>query len=276
MKHAVRLIAVALVVASAGLAHAAPPVVTNVYPARQRVDAPLHSIIEVTFDQPIDPASVTNISFRVFGHWSGPATGTTTVNGSVVTFTPAEPFFAGEWVTVNLSKGIQNVTAENMVKGYAWNFWIQTANGTLTLTYTGRITTRAGPETWVQPYGAYAGDINNDGYTDLTVPCEQTSDARVFMSNAGTYSSFTKVTLNNGSVPSPNEGADFDNDGEIDVVIGNTTGSYASLLFGSGNGTFPAKSSYLCASGLRGVGVADFNGDGWDDIVTANRFGNNM
>ena len=282
MKHIVRVIAAGLVVASAGLAHSAPPVVTSVYPARQRIDAPRHSIIEVIFDQLIDPASVDGVSFRVFGRWSGPATGTVTVNGPVVTFTPSEPFFAGEWVTINLSNGIQNLSAESMVKGYAWNFWIQTADGTLTLTYVNRIRARQGAETWVQIYGAYAGDLNNDGLSDLTVPCEQTSDARVFLNNAGTYSVFTTEALTNGNVPSPNEGADFDNDGEIDVVVANTNNNKLSLLFGDGTGDFPngRKTSYNTVSGaqnsVRGVGVVDLNGDGWDDIVAANRFANNL
>ena len=264
----------------AGAVHAAPPVVNSVYPARQRIDAGAHTPIEVHFDQLIDSTSVTPITFRVFGRWSGPATGTFKVAASTVSFTPSEPFFPGEWITVSLSKGIQNTSAENMVKGYAWNFWIETANGTLTLTYDTRITCRTGVETWVQPYGAYAGDLNNDGWSDLTIPSEQTDDARVLLSNSGTFSTATMVkeTLVDGATPSPNEGADFDNDGEIDMVIGNTGGTKASIVFGDGTGDFPTarKISKTCGNTIRGVGVGDFNGDGWDDFVTANRFGNNL
>jgi hypothetical protein len=82
------------------------------------------------------------------------------------------------------------------------------------------------------------------------------------------------VSLTNGSIPSPNEGADFDNDGEIDLVVGNTGNDKASILFGDGTGNFPAgrKTSQTCGNTIRGVGVGDFNGDGWDDFVTADRF----
>jgi hypothetical protein len=275
-----RFVLAACLLAVAGPALAAPPVVTSVYPARQRIDAGAHTIIEVHFDQDIDAASVTSVSFRVFGRWSGPATGSFTVAGGTITFTPDEPFFAGEWVTVSLSKAIENNAAENLVKGYAWNFWIATANGNLTLSYDGRINCRQGTETWVQVYGAHAGDLNNDGWSDLTVPCEQSDDARVFLNNSGAFTAagMNVEALTDGNIPSPNDGGDFDNDGEIDLVIGNTGNNKASILFGDGSGNFPnaRKTSHTCGSTIRGVGVGDFNGDGWDDFVTANRFGNNL
>jgi len=280
MRVLARLIAAACVLAIASPLVAAPPVVTSVYPQSHRIDAGASTIIEVHFSEPIDPASVTGISFRVFGRWSGPASGTTVVNGGTITFTPAEPFFAGEWITVNLSKAIENLDGENLVNGYAWNFWIATADGSTTLSYDGRINCRAGDEVWVQVYGAHGGDLNNDGWSDLTVPCEQTDDARVYLNNNGTFSAAGMVpeALTDGNIPSPNDGGDFDNDGEIDLVIGNTGNNKASILFGDGSGNFPnaRKMSHTCGSTVRGVGVVDLNGDGWDDFVTANRFGNNM
>jgi hypothetical protein len=277
MKDLARVIAAVLLVAAAVPAHAAAPVVTSVYPASQRIDAGASTAIEVHFDQNVDLASVTPATFRVSGRWSGPASGNLTVSGSTITFTPSKPFFAGEWITASVTKGVTNTSAEHLATGYTWNFWIETANGSLTLTFDYRINCRVSPETWVQVYGAYGGDLNKDGFSDLTAPCEQTDDARVFLSNNGLFTAPpTKVSLVNGAIPSPNEGADFDNDGNIDLVIGNTGGSNASILFGNGLGGFPTarKTSVLCGNTIRGVGVADFNGDGWDDFVTANRFAN--
>jgi hypothetical protein len=277
MKDLARVITAVALLGSAVPARAAAPVVTSVYPQSQRIDAGRHTIIEAHFDQAIDPASVDNITFRVYGRWSGAHSGTRSVNGGTITFTPSVPFFAGEWVTVSMSKGITNESSEPLAKGYTWNFWTATANGSLTLTYDTRVSVRVGPETWVQVYGAYGGDLNEDGWSDLSAPCEQTNDMRVFISNSGAFANPpTKVSLVNGQIPSPNEGADFDNDGHIDMVIGNTGGSNASILFGDGNGNFPSarKTSVLCGNTIRGVGVGDFNGDGWDDFVTANRFAN--
>ncbi len=262
-----------LVVAAAGTSFATPPSVTAVYPVPQRVDVPANTVIRVDFDRSIDPATVDGISFRVYGRWSGPASGVTTVNGSRIEFTPSVPFFAGEWVTVNVSRGVENTLGEPMTSGYAWNFWIGTAAGDLDLTYLGRVTCRKGGEAWVQVYGAYAGDINNDGWTDFSAPCEQTHDVRIFLNNgAGGYTSFTAKPVPGGLVPSPNEGADFNNDGEIDLAVGNTGNSTLSVMFGDGTGNFPASATYTTGNSVRGVGVLDLNGDGWDDIVTANRF----
>lgn len=277
MRNLASVITTIALLTAADAARAAAPVVTSVYPASQRINAGRNTIIEAHFDQEIDDASVTPVTFRIYGRWSGPHSYTRVVTGMTISATPDEPFFAGEWVTVSMSRGITNQTAEGLDKGYSWNFWAASGKASNTLTYVTRLNCRVSPETWVQVYGAYAGDLNKDGWSDLTAPCEQTNDARVFLSNSGAFASPpAKVTMPNGAIPSPNEGADFDNDGNIDLVIGNTGGSYASVLFGDGLGGFPAgrKISILCGNTVRGVGCGDFNGDGWDDFITANRFAN--
>ncbi len=58
--------------------------------------------IEIQFDGPLDPSSVSAASVRVFGRWSGPAAGSFTLEDGDqrIVFSPAQPFFAGEMVTV--------------------------------------------------------------------------------------------------------------------------------------------------------------------------------
>lgn len=273
MKNAVRLAGVACVLATS--AFAAPPQVVSVHPARNRIDAPTNSNIQVEFDTDIDAATVDGASLRVFGRWSGPATGAYTVAEGTVTFVPDAPFFAGETVTVAMSKAIENLAGEVMVSGYAWSFWIESGQGTLDLDYVTRYSTRRTGETWVQPYGAYAGDLDNDGWSDLFIPCEQTDDVRIFLNDgAGGYGGgFVAETLLGGNTPSPNEGADLDHDGEIDVVVGNHANNQVSIMFGDGTGDFPVKAQYTADTQVRGVAVLDLDGDGWDDLVVASRAG---
>jgi hypothetical protein len=272
----IALVCVSLFFALCATARASVHVV-SIDPPRQRINVPANSPIQVTFDEPIDSLSVDPVSFRVFGRWSGPASGQRTVHGNTITFTPNEPFFAGEWVTVNVSRKIKSEVGESMAQGYAWNFWIKTKPAGLDLQYAGRVSTRQNGETWVEPYGGYAGDLNNDGSSDLTVPCEQTGDARIFLNDGtGNFTTFRVETLVPNSESSPNEGADFNNDGQIDIVFGDSDGSMITVLLGDGTGQFFSKTFHTSGSGVRGVAVVDLNGDGWDDIVTANLFTSNL
>jgi hypothetical protein len=105
MKHVARMAAVLGFLLVAGVAHAAPPVVTSVYPQRQRINANGHTPIEVQFDQEIDPASVTPITFRVFGRWSGPATRASRWRRSHYISAHRRVLRPAQWITVSLSKG---------------------------------------------------------------------------------------------------------------------------------------------------------------------------
>lgn len=278
MKRAFRFVFAAFALAVPMAARAIPPQVVSIHPARQQIGAPANSNIQVEFTENIDATTVDAISFRAFGHWSGPATGSCDVNGRRITFTPDESFFAGEYVTVSLSRAIEDATGESMALGYAWSFWIRSGAGTLDLDYATRYTARQLAETWVQPYGAYAGDFDNDGWSDLFIPCESTDDVRIFMNDgAGFYpGAFSVKKPANMNGPSPNEAADFDNDGEIDVVVGSFNSDRLTVMFGDGVGGFPTSVSLLTgATQNRGVGVLDLNGDGWDDVVSASRAGSN-
>ncbi|MBK7158964.1 MAG: hypothetical protein IPH77_10485 [Ignavibacteria bacterium] len=52
------------------------PVVINVSPLKQVINAPRNSLITVTFNAPVDTLSVNETSFRVFSRLSGPVPGT--------------------------------------------------------------------------------------------------------------------------------------------------------------------------------------------------------
>ena len=255
------------------------PIVESSFPVSQIIDAAINTDIIVQFNTTINPESINNLSFKVFGRWSGPMTGETTLfNGdSTIKFIADEPFFYGEWITVSLSKNIENQAGITLEHGYSWGFWTETIAGTLNQVEIDVIPVRQEGEGTIQCYGAYAGDINNDGYSDLSVVNEITNDIRLFLNDGqGGYSDFEIFDLPNGNTPSPNEGADFNADGIIDMAIANTQNTQVSILMGDGIDGYEPEVSYTADLRVRGIGILDADGDGDDDIVTANRSGNNM
>ncbi|TAE22119.1 MAG: hypothetical protein EAZ92_16110, partial [Candidatus Kapaibacterium sp.] len=84
----------------------------------------------------------------------------------------------------------------------------------------------------------------------------------------GTFSPFA-------SYPTANTGwatrmADFDGDGNVDVVTANTLGTNSSVFFGAGNGTTGIQTPYGAGNSPQRMSVADFNNDGKLDYVFSN------
>jgi hypothetical protein len=235
--------------------------------------------ISINFNKAVDISSFNDTTFQVWGRWSGVHSGTFfTFNDSTsIHFTPEENFFYGEQVTVSLSKGIRDNEGNYLHPGYAWNFWTRALSASMDLTRTSTINVREPGEGWIQTYGTYAGDLDKDGWSDFIVPNEIPADIRVFMNDQqGGYDDFTIFTINNGSRPSTNEGFDYNLDGKMDFTVGNSTNNQVTVFTGDGTGSFSNIGNYTADTGIRGLVILDADGDGFPDIVTANRDANNV
>src|SRR5207245_9819229 len=66
--------------------------------------------------------------------------------------------------------------------------------------------------------------------------------------------------------------ADFNRDGRLDLAVANIGGATASILLGTGDGTFEAAKSYAVGAGPNSIAVGDFDGDGFPDLAVTNSF----
>lgn len=116
-----------------------------------------------------------------------------------------------------------------------------------------------------------AADVNGDGELGLIVAAMPTS---IYLGHGN--GSFTFVGSYTGGGPSafsnqsfPPIIADFNNDGRLDVVAGNT------MLLGNGGGSFKGQPVVLVSNPTAGI-AADFNGDGNADLAVISANGTNV
>jgi len=132
------------------------------------------------------------------------------------------------------------------------------------------------------------GDANNDGFLDVVAGQGLTPPPppEVLLENTG-QGTFTNVaragSLTSGLVAGPSGvgWVDYDNDGWLDVFVGDTQGTQGSVLFrNNGGNSFSALSGTGLLSlgfGIYGAAWADYDNDGYMDLfVTAPRAQHNL
>lgn len=243
--------------------------------------APVTTTIRVDFDRPLDTASITASSFRVFGRWSGAKSGAFTFSNAnqTVTFAPSAPFSAGETVLINLAETIAGADATPLRSaGFAFSFRTVTAPSDLLFAAIDSLSNRTTPDEQTRIYGASASDLDEDGYLDLTTVNEVSADVRVFLNRgdgSGLYENFL-APQDIGFEASPNEPADFNNDGHSDLCTAATTSENIYILLGAGDGTFSSTQAIATGNAPYGIAPLDVDGDGDLDIVNACNSSNNL
>ena len=141
-------------------------------------------------------------------------------------------------------------------------------------TGTGTFGLKADYATGAQAYGLALGDVNGDGRLDVVTANINSSSASVLLALNGGGFGVPAIYGTNYSPLSVALG-DVNGDGQLDMVTANAISPThgvcaASVLLGTGAGTFGSKTDYPIASSVISVILGDVNGDGHLDLATAN------
>lgn len=116
-----------------------------------------------------------------------------------------------------------------------------------------------------------AGDFNNDGFLDLAW-ANEIPKGSVFVplgKGDGTFNKAASYSLGTtGKDPDSIGAADFNHDGNLDLVTANWDSNTVSVLLGNGDGTFKTAVNYAANDTPYGIAIGDFNGDGNLDFAS--------
>ncbi|MCB1246088.1 MAG: VCBS repeat-containing protein, partial [Acidimicrobiia bacterium] len=126
------------------------------------------------------------------------------------------------------------------------------------------------------PHSVKAEDVNGDGDVDLIVAAAGSDGVTIrlgdgnggFGPQLGPFRSGNDVGSHE-VYPKNAVVADFDKDGDADLVVANQNSSSIGILIGNGNGTFQSVDEYDTCSGAHDVAVGEFTGDSDVDVVVA-------
>jgi hypothetical protein len=129
------------------------------------------------------------------------------------------------------------------------------------------------------PRSVAVGDFNRDGIQDLAVANFAANSVTVLLGNgSGGFTAATGSPITVETLPVSVAVGDFNGDGIQDLATANLSSNNVTVLLGNGSGGFSAAtdSPFAVGTGPNSVVVGDFNGDGIQDLATANASSNNV
>jgi uncharacterized repeat protein (TIGR01451 family) len=262
------LVGLLLVVSGAWAAPGVPP--EEIYPPRNAVTATLTTTVSATYDEAIDPSTVTSRTFAVHGMESGLVTATHAVSGNTVIVTPTRPFHQGELVYAIATTRTLNLTGTGPASATQWQF------------NAGRVVSRCaafvedsaalGELTGVRDSSVDWGDYDGDGDLDILLTGrDRYYDPLtvVYQNTGGAFTAAYTDTLLDLYHSSAAWG-DYDNDGDLDILLTGTDGATPLALVYENTGSGFTEVTGWSLTGVYDGSAAwgDYDNDGDLDFLT--------
>ncbi len=129
------------------------------------------------------------------------------------------------------------------------------------------------------PISLFGADLDSDGDIDLAVFHNQPGASHLeILKNDGSGSFTNAADYTPAILGQCVSGADFDADGDVDLVLSDGWGSQNNVrvMLNNGTGGFSGPHNYSAGSAARGCGTMDVDNDGDMDIVVANSSNRNV
>jgi hypothetical protein len=123
------------------------------------------------------------------------------------------------------------------------------------------------------PSAVAVADVNGDGRPDLLTANTNSTAGVLLGTGTGSFGPATTFSTGSNGYPSAIAVADVNGDGQPDLLVTNQNRHNVGVLLGTGTGAFGPVATFSTGLGSSPIAlvVADVNGDGRPDVLTANQ-----
>jgi len=98
------------------------PTVISTVPAAAATVVPVNTLVSATFSEPMNPLTLTNLTFTVTGPGVTPVAGVVTYTGSTATFTPTTVLAGSTLFTATITTGAKDPAGAALAANFVWTF----------------------------------------------------------------------------------------------------------------------------------------------------------